>query len=534
MPAPKIGYRARQGDRRPTGKKGITVDGIRRVQGILAAKAYGDPRLLGVVLEDPDSDIKTIGHALVDVAGSWANLRRGVALGELEAGLDITGQLLEAVALVQAARADGRAVAELLAQRGLFNDLDPTVEQLLRLFFQDPELKKPRGRQQLVEALNRYLEMASGATTGPKLFDVEPVRAAELLARITGSPARPEPVDLDQAAATIKANMEALGPEPEPARPKPAPPLSAQERVGAAKPAPVEAPIAKLTGRELERFAGPEGLPDDQAVRGAASRFYDAELRPRTVTSPDIGAVGFERRGREKVISSSADTTKLRLLPAVPDIIEGGKYGGRRVAETPRRDGVVAFHWFEASVDLDGRPVRVGITVYEDARGNKFYNLNTDPERFAKKAQEVARPHDAGSLAPESDVGASESGVNIALDERAQPDAPASEASAPASREAQAATSAGDRADADIAGRSRPALADGGSAEPEPGLFGFGEDAAPEDRFVVGVEFDENGEAVPIYRTARELADGMAAEDRLASEFAGCAVQAFGSGILNG
>ena len=49
-------------------------------------------------------------------------------------------------------------------------------------------------------------------------------------------------------------------------------------------------------------------------------------------------------------------------------------------------------HWVETSVDLDGRPHRVGLMLAEDTTGNLFDNLNADVDAWAQKTAPQSYP----------------------------------------------------------------------------------------------------------------------------------------------
>lgn len=157
--------------------------------------------------------------------------------------------------------------------------------------------------------------------------------------------------------------------------------------------------VIDLRGDEL----APEGV-DIKTLRAAARAFYRDILRKAPVRNPAIGDVAFTRKGEDKVFSNSADPRTLRLIYGLREIIERGEYKGRTELDEPRRDGVVAFHWIEANVTLDGKPLRIGVTVYEDSAGHKFYNLNQDVDEFQEKqkARGLSRESKSGAGGPSS------------------------------------------------------------------------------------------------------------------------------------
>ncbi|MFP5515950.1 MAG: hypothetical protein ACLGJC_23060 [Alphaproteobacteria bacterium] len=173
----------------------LNLEGKKRLEGALLGRAYGDPTIIGRIVEDADSDIRAIGGALLDVAGPWARMRAAVARGEVEAGMDVTPDLLAAVRMVAEARASGRAVVELAQQMGLFgDDLSPTARLLLAGMFRDEALSKPAGRARVAEMLTGYLDEAGKNTAGPRLFG-EPLTADQILSgeRLTAESSRAIP-----------------------------------------------------------------------------------------------------------------------------------------------------------------------------------------------------------------------------------------------------------------------------------------------------------------------------------------------------
>jgi hypothetical protein len=153
------------------------------------------------------------------------------------------------------------------------------------------------------------------------------------------------------------------------------------------------APVAKLEGSEL-------GVKSGESVKEAAIRYY-AELKKSPANREGFGKVEFTRKGQDKLNSSAlSDSEKLKLLPAVKNIIEHGDYIGR----TDGKGSVVAYHYFEGNVTIGGVKKFVGVTVGEDNRGNKFYNLNENPDVLLvkKKARELAQ-NSAGGRGPSGD-----------------------------------------------------------------------------------------------------------------------------------
>lgn len=128
----------------------LTADGrptkqlIDRIQNAIFAKAYKDERLVRLVAEEPDPEMRNILTALNTAASDFAQMQSlsgdvhhdavtGLVDGiEQVNGLDTQAiaALQEAINLVREAKDNGQAVEEVIAQRGLFGDSTPEAEAL--------------------------------------------------------------------------------------------------------------------------------------------------------------------------------------------------------------------------------------------------------------------------------------------------------------------------------------------------------------------------------------------------------------------
>lgn len=157
----------------------ITADGamsqeaIRRIEGALLAKAYGDADLVASLIESADTNIRAIGGALMDVAARWAQMREEARSGAIAPSMDQTSRLLEAVRLVQRARRDNRNVAEFVGQRDMLSGdaMNPVAEMFLRLMFRNTQSwTQPAGRDRIAGALTYYIDQAERAQPGIDLL----------------------------------------------------------------------------------------------------------------------------------------------------------------------------------------------------------------------------------------------------------------------------------------------------------------------------------------------------------------------------
>ena len=162
----------------------MSQEAIRRVQGALLAKAYGDPDLVSTLLESPDNNIKAIGGALMDVAGQWAQMRTQAKAEDINPDVDVTPRLMEAVRLVQRARNEGRPLVEYVNQTDIFSGktIHPEAELLLRLMFKnDRSWTSPTGREKLADALRFYVTEALKTQPGVNMFGEPAPGPAEIL-----------------------------------------------------------------------------------------------------------------------------------------------------------------------------------------------------------------------------------------------------------------------------------------------------------------------------------------------------------------
>ena len=205
----------------PAAERGGLVDqggnlsqaGVRRIQGAMAAHAYGDKGVIAKSFDDADPNVKGLVGALTDAAGPWAKMRNAVSDGLISPEHDVTPELMQGVKLAMRARDSGRPIAELLHQGDLFNsDTSRLVTGMLT-----KDGNKLASRSEIEANLRNYAEEATKNVDGARLFgEAAPVgnvlRASQArAARETGSepssmPAAPVFSDVPPPAV---ANMDA-------------------------------------------------------------------------------------------------------------------------------------------------------------------------------------------------------------------------------------------------------------------------------------------------------------------------------------
>lgn len=135
----------------------ISADGVRRVRFALLARAYGDTELIARISEDTDTNIAAIGKALLEAAPAFARMKAKIASGDIPAQYDISPNIAEAARLVSRSRETGQSIAGMLAQTDAFSEPPaPETVEVLRTFFRDEGMKRPRSGMKVADILIDY------------------------------------------------------------------------------------------------------------------------------------------------------------------------------------------------------------------------------------------------------------------------------------------------------------------------------------------------------------------------------------------
>lgn len=162
----------------------LSIDGRRRIEGALLARAYDDADLLGRMLEMDDDNSRAIVGALLDVAPEWAAMRAAVGRGEISPMADATADLVAAVRAVRDARATGRPLAEILHQADMFATRSAGAEGFLKVLLRTSGDGRVRSasREAIGADLARFTDQAMKSSPTPDMFGTRPPDAQELLA----------------------------------------------------------------------------------------------------------------------------------------------------------------------------------------------------------------------------------------------------------------------------------------------------------------------------------------------------------------
>ncbi len=183
----------------------VTADGrptrqlLDRMQNAIFAKAYKNDRLVKLVAEEPDPEIRNILNALNSSAGQFVEMQylNGVVHKSVSDGLvggiesqdesladKALNSLVSATELVRQAKDSGQDINELIAQSGLFGDNDPEVEALARFISANNRSAKRMAEafKELATVINEQLRK-DGSAIGD-MFGGGEVTLIEVLAQV--------------------------------------------------------------------------------------------------------------------------------------------------------------------------------------------------------------------------------------------------------------------------------------------------------------------------------------------------------------
>jgi len=149
----------------------LTAAGKKRIEGALVERAYSDQNLTRELVEATDSDLKTLGDALIEVAGRWALMRERANEGSINPDMDINDALVGAVNMIRKSRQEGRSLKDLASQVDAFaGEADQMAVQILHLFYHGANYGRIRAKDTIVNALQGYISTALETSPGPDMF----------------------------------------------------------------------------------------------------------------------------------------------------------------------------------------------------------------------------------------------------------------------------------------------------------------------------------------------------------------------------
>lgn len=161
----------------------LTSAGQRRIRGALIARAYSDDTLTQELVEATDSDLKTLGDALTEVAGRWALMREQARDNAINPDMDVTDALVSAVNMIRKSRQEGRSLKDIAGQIDAFaGEADQMAVYMLSLFYRGASFNRIRSKDAIADALSNYIESALQSSPGVDMFG-EQTQPQEVLSR---------------------------------------------------------------------------------------------------------------------------------------------------------------------------------------------------------------------------------------------------------------------------------------------------------------------------------------------------------------
>lgn len=164
----------------------LSAEGMRRMQGAILARAYGDSSLLSRMLESTDDNVRAIVGALQDAAPQIAALRAAVQSGQVMEGLDPLADINAAVTLISDMRKRRLSPAKFFRQMDAFTEVNPDVAGWVLSLYNpaDPKTNTDAGehalsRSQMAAVFRAFANEAMQHKTGG-FFDDETTRSAIL------------------------------------------------------------------------------------------------------------------------------------------------------------------------------------------------------------------------------------------------------------------------------------------------------------------------------------------------------------------
>lgn len=250
----------------------LTPDGLARINRALAARAYGDADAIALLMERTDSQVDTIGRALMDAAPAVARLRGAIEAGRVSPDLDPSAAIVAAVRRINDARQGALPLADMLDHADLLGGGPTAAERAwLDLMLRRPDSDRLGGlpRDDVAGRVLDFVQRAEDAPTAPDLLGNPPPGFAQVMRetlRDAGLPARP---DLAQATGDAAA---------------PAPREPAADWFTPQDDAPPPLPETHAgAGDEGARMAAAEGFDMDPGAELAARRLAEAGDLPADI-----------------------------------------------------------------------------------------------------------------------------------------------------------------------------------------------------------------------------------------------------------
>lgn len=156
----------------------ITRKGVERVENAIVAKLLPDARMLSILVENPDNNIRKVTKELAKAAPAIISFENDIAAGRINADYSIAGDVTGAVDLLKRAKDRNVTAAEFIAMRDMFEEpISSSTQNMVQLF------EKSTGATDFLGKIRSYIRQAGeqGDMSQDNMFGLQPVSKTELL-----------------------------------------------------------------------------------------------------------------------------------------------------------------------------------------------------------------------------------------------------------------------------------------------------------------------------------------------------------------
>lgn len=114
---------------------------------------------------------------------------------------------------------------------------------------------------------------------------------------------------------------------------------------------------------------------DIKELRNNAKMYYKEYYQGKVIQRKELGNINFSRKGLNETLSNGAQETKIKLIPAIKDVIVNGKIGEEIPLKHPRKDDIVSFIPIVDIVVMEGKQYQVGVLLGKDRKGHLYYDM---------------------------------------------------------------------------------------------------------------------------------------------------------------
>ena len=156
----------------------ITRKGVERVENAIVAKLLPDARMLSILVENPDNNIRKVTKELAKAAPAIISFENDIAAGRINTDYSIAGDVTGAVDLLKRAKDRNVTAAEFIAMRDMFEEpISSSTQNMVQLF------EKSTGATDFLNKIRSYIRQAGeqGDMSQDNMFGMQPVSKTELL-----------------------------------------------------------------------------------------------------------------------------------------------------------------------------------------------------------------------------------------------------------------------------------------------------------------------------------------------------------------